>query len=81
MTDLTLTASEKFLLGEVCSMPDKKVGRSFLRHSARHMTNAGYMRVMDKMERRLLLTRTGEGDEVTLTFNGLRAARALGWED
>ena len=30
MTELTLTASEKFLLGEVCSMPDKKVGRGFL---------------------------------------------------
>lgn len=80
MTELALTATEKFLLGEVFSMPDKKVGLHDLRRSAR-LTVAGFRRVTNKMEQRQLLVRTGDGDEVTLTFTGLRAARELGWED
>jgi hypothetical protein len=81
MNDLNLSDSEKFLLGEICSMPDKSVSRSFLRHSARHLTNTGFRRVMDKMDRRSLVGFTGQHDVVTLTYKGLCAARALGWEE
>lgn len=74
MTDLTLTTSERFLLNEVDSVPDKTVRWSALRHAARHLTSAGFSRVIDRMQRRNLLAR--EDANVGLTFKGMRALKA-----
>lgn len=71
--DLTLTRSERFLLNEVDSVPDKVVRWSMLRQSARHMTCAGFSRVMGKMLRRNLLAR--DYDTVTVTFKGMQALK------
>jgi len=68
-----LTASERFLLGEVDRAPDKTVRLAALRGSARHMTNAGFWRVVNKMLRRNLLARNF--DTVTMTFAGMKAWR------
>lgn len=66
-----LTASQRFLLNEVDSMPDKIVRTMILRQTARHMTDAGFYRVVDKMVRLRLLAR--EADKVTITFGGQQA--------
>lgn len=71
MNDLSLTRSERFLLNEVDSVPDKTVRWSMLRQSARHMTCAGFSRVVDKMMRRNLLAR--DGDTLALTYKGMKA--------
>lgn len=73
MKDLKLTTSERFLLNEVDSTPDKVVRWSLLRHAARHMTCAGFSRVVDKMLRRNLLARN-DGD-LALTFAGMQALK------
>ena len=74
MRDLALTASERFLLREVDSAPDKVVRHSLLRMAARHMTLAGFDRVVSKMERRDLLARNG--GTLTITFKGMQALGA-----
>jgi hypothetical protein len=74
MRDLTLTKSERFLLNEVDSVPDKVVGWSLLKMTAgRHLTNTGYSRIMDRLLRRNMLARD-EGT-VTLTFAGMCALK------
>lgn len=74
MKDLSLTVSEKFLLREVDSCPDKIVQRSILRISARHLTNRGFSIVVNRMLDRNLFGR--DGDKITITFSGLQALRA-----
>lgn len=74
MKDLTLTRSERFLLNEVDSVPDKVVRYSMLLQCARHMTPLGFSRVVDKMMRRNLLAR-GDGGDLTITFAGMQALR------
>ncbi|WP_333702922.1 hypothetical protein [Sphingobium yanoikuyae] len=74
MRDLSLTRSERFLLNEVDSVPDKVVRWTTLRQAARHMTCLGFSRVVDKMLRRNLLAR--DRDAVTLTFAGMQALKS-----
>lgn len=75
MRDLTLTKTERFLLTEVDSVPDKVVGWSLLKMTAgRKLSSVGYNRVMDRMLRRNLLAR--DYDKVTLTFAGMQALKA-----
>lgn len=76
MKDLTLTKTERFLLNEVDSVPDKVVRRSILRFSARHLTIVGFRRVVDKMVNRNLLAQNDDGT-VTITFGGMQALAAV----
>lgn len=71
MTDLTLTKSERFLLNEVDSVPDKAVRFSMLRVTG-GLSPAGFSRVMERLLDRSLLTRCDD-DKVTLTYSGMRA--------
>ena len=68
----TLTASERFLLNEIDSVPGKIVRRNTLRQSARHLTIAGFTRVLRNMEKRSLVKITPAG-EVTITFSGMKS--------
>lgn len=67
-----LTASERFLLNEIDSVPDKIVRRLTLRQSARHMTDAGFHRVILKMVRRSLVALAPD-DKVTITYSGMKS--------
>lgn len=71
----TLTKSERFVLNEVDSVPDKAVRWSLLRMSvtARDLSPVGFSRVMDRLLNRNLLSRTDDG--VTLTYSGMRALK------
>ncbi len=73
----TLTKSERFLLNEVDSVPDKNVNWSLLRQCARAggLTVTGFSRVADKLLRQNLLTR--DYDRVHLTFKGMQALKAV----
>lgn len=70
---LTLTKSERFLLNEVDSVPNKIVRWSLLRMSARDLSPTGFSRVMDRLLDRSLLAR--DHDNVTLTYSGMRALK------
>jgi hypothetical protein len=74
MKDLTLTKTERFLLNEVDSVPDKVVRWSMLRTCARQLSGVGFSRVMDRLLRRNLLAR--DDNTVALTFAGMQALRA-----
>lgn len=74
----TLTKTERFVLNEVDSVPDKVVSADMVRRACR-LTPVGFRRVLDKMLERNLLGRTHDG-RVTLTFGGMRAMRANGME-
>lgn len=73
MRDLSLTKSERFLLNEVDSVPDKVVRWSLLSRAPHRLTVRGFSRVIDGLLRRNLLSRNY--DTVTLTWNGILALR------
>ena len=74
MRHLTLTKTERHLLREVDSIPDKVVGWSLLKMTAgRSLSPVGFTRVMDRMLRRNLLARND--GTVTLTFAGMQALK------
>jgi hypothetical protein len=78
MTQTTLTKSERFVLNEVDSCPDKVASPSSVRYAAR-LTPVGFRRVLDRMVNRNLLGWT-DGRNLTLTFGGMQAMRAAGME-
>ena len=78
MATQALTKTERFLLNEVDSVPDKVVSANILRHAAR-LTPRGFGAVLNRMYDRNLLGRTDDG-RVTLTFGGMQAMRAAGME-
>lgn len=74
----SLTASERFILSEVDSVPDKVVSVDLLRRTGgRHLTRRGYQTVVNRLVDRSLLGRVdGDFGKVTLTFSGMRSLRA-----
>ena len=50
-----LTENQRFLLNELQSCPDQTAGVGALRLAARHMTDAGFNRVVRKMDRQGLV--------------------------
>jgi len=74
----TLTKTERFVLNEVDSCPDK-VASPYLVQRAARLTTAGFRRVVDRMTGRNLLGWTDDRD-LTLTFGGMQAMRANGME-
>lgn len=73
-----LTKTERFLLNEVDSCPDKVASRSALRSAAR-LTPAGFARVADRMINNRLVAPVGAG-QLSLTVGGMSAMRACGME-
>lgn len=78
-----LTKSERFLLNEVDSCPDKVARVSGLRQAAvagrDGLTYRGFSTVLRRLEDGNLLGRTDEG-HLALTFAGMMAMRANGME-
>lgn len=78
MTTQAPNKTEKFILNEVDSAPNKAVRPELIRRAA-NLTLVGFRRVLDRMIERNWLGRTPHG-EITLTFGGMQAMRAAGME-
>ena len=79
-TDMTLakplTATERFLLNEVYSVPEYAVSVDTLRHSVRHLTRRGFQTVVSRLLTRNLLVWSEVFDgTVELTFSGMLSLR------
>lgn len=78
-----LTKSERFLLNEVDSCPDKVARLAGLRQAAvagrNGLSYRGFSTVLQRLEDGNLLGRTDTGD-LTLTFGGMTAMRANGMQ-
>jgi hypothetical protein len=71
-----LTATERFLLNEVYSVPEHAVSVDTLRHSARHLTRRGFQTVVSRLlNRNLLVWAEDFNGTVQLTFKGALSLR------
>ncbi len=71
-----LTATERFLLNEVYSVPDYVVSVDTLRHSVRHLTRRGFQTVVSRLlDRNLLVWPEVCDGTVQLTFSGALSLR------
>ena len=71
-----LTATERHLLREVESIPDKIVSVTMLRHSGRHLSARGFKIVVNRLiDRNLLVHQDDNFGTLCLTFSGLLSLR------
>ena len=67
-----LTATERFLLNEVYSVPEYTVSVDTLRHSVRHLTRRGFQTVVSRLlTPNLLVCPDVFNGTVQLTFSGV----------
>lgn len=72
--DHRLTKTERYLLNEIDSCPDKVARLTALRIASR-LTWRGFRTVINRMIDRHLIAHTEEFERLTITFGGRRALR------